>query len=264
MCVPAENAVSLAQARMGNRAGGYFGGKAQPAGIQAIEKAGETLALEIDFLQLKIEERAQAAEKKIVDDEAVELMSVDCQVPEASKIPLVFLIDLHSYQVRHDVAQAVVVIAFHPHHLHSAFRIGKFADVAQKLPVRFCQAAKIKIGEDVAQQDQSMETVGAEHSQRLFRAADLRAEMQVREDERVIDEATHHFSCSAAMLKEDENCTKNSAQQYPGKCVAAYLLLCGGHVLLGKSGPFAEEVLLHLLNDNFLVFAACGVQSIFV
>jgi hypothetical protein len=142
VCVPAENAISLAQARMGNRAGGYFGGKA-PAGIQAVKKARKTLALEIDFLQLKIEEGAQAAEQKIVDHEAVELMSVNCQVPVASKIPPVFLIDLHSYQVRHDIAQAVVVIAFHPHHLHSAFRIGKFADVAQKLPVRFCQAAKI-------------------------------------------------------------------------------------------------------------------------
>ena len=103
MCVPAENAVSLAQARMGNRAGGYFGRKAQPAGIQAIEKAGETLALEIDFLQLKIEERAEAAEQKIVDDEAVELMSVDREMTLAIKVPNIFVVHANAYQVRHHI-----------------------------------------------------------------------------------------------------------------------------------------------------------------
>jgi len=109
-------------------------------------------------------------------------MSVNSQVPIAGKIPLIFLIDLHSYQVRHHITQAVVVIALNPNHLYSAFGIGKFADVAQKLPVGLSQASKIQIGEDIPQQNQSAEAVGAQHSQGIFRAADLGAKMQVRQD----------------------------------------------------------------------------------
>jgi hypothetical protein len=182
MGMSAEDAIGVAQARVGNRARGYFGRKPQPASIQAVKKARESLAFEINFLQLKIEERTQPTEQKIVDHKAVELMSVNGQVPIATKIPLVFVIGLHSYQVRHHITQAVVVIAFHPDDLHAAFGIRKLADVAQKLPVRFCQATKIQIGKDIPQQNQSAEAVGAQHSQGVFRAADLGAKMQVSQD----------------------------------------------------------------------------------
>ena len=80
-------------------------------------------------------------------------MSVDCQVTVATKIPAVLLVDLHADQVRHYAAQSLIMIAFDPHDLHAALGIGKLADVAQEFPVWLCQAAKIEVREDIAQQD---------------------------------------------------------------------------------------------------------------
>ena len=59
----------------------------------------------------------------------------------------------------------------------------------------FGQAAEIEVGKNVAQQDQAPETVFPQHPRGLLRAADLRPQMQVGEDERVIDGGTHHLNC---------------------------------------------------------------------
>src|SRR5882762_6339472 len=55
--VTTENAIRLAQACMQDGAGRYLRGKAQPAGIQAIQEARKRLASEIKFLQLQMEKR---------------------------------------------------------------------------------------------------------------------------------------------------------------------------------------------------------------
>src|SRR5215470_3770728 len=61
-------------------------------------------------------------------------MSVDCQVAFAVEIPLVFVVHPDAHQVRHDIRQAVIVIAFHPYNLDLTFWIGELADVSQKMP----------------------------------------------------------------------------------------------------------------------------------
>jgi hypothetical protein len=66
------------------------------------------------------------------------------------------LVNAHAHQVRHDVGEAVVVIAFHPHDFDIALGIRQLADVAEKLPVVFGQAGEVKIGENVAQQNQPL------------------------------------------------------------------------------------------------------------
>src|SRR5580692_3751666 len=42
------------------------------------------------------------------------------------------------------------------------------------------------------------------------------------------------------------------------------LFLYGRHVLLGRSGAFAEEILLHLFDDGLLVFPAGRIQAVLV
>src|SRR3984893_9159344 len=133
------------------------------------------------------------------------------EMAAALKFPFVFFVDLDPHQVRHDLTQTPVMIAFHPHNLDAALRIREFADVAQKLPVGLGEAAKIQVGENVAQQDQAAEAGLPQHPRGLLRAADLRSQVQVRDDERVINGGTHHPSCNKRMLRVDENCTEKRA-----------------------------------------------------
>src|SRR5580704_6324368 len=45
---------------------------------------------------------------------------------------------------------------------------------------------------------------------------------------------------------------------------AVWLSLYGWHVLLGWGSAFAEEILIHLFNDGFLVFPAGRIQAVLV
>ena len=173
MSVAAENPVGVVQPGMQDRARSHFRGKPQPAGVQAIQKAREGLAFEIEFLQLQMQKRSQRAEQQIVDRKAIELVAVNGEMAAALKLPLVFLVHFHAHQVRHDVAEPAIVIALHPDHFNAALGIGEFADVAEELPVGFGQAAKVEVGKNVAQQDQAAETVLPQHPRGLLRAADL-------------------------------------------------------------------------------------------
>jgi hypothetical protein len=84
---------------MSNGAVRYLAREAQPSGVQAVEKAGKTLAGKVDLLQQEMQERTGTADKEIVDYETVELMSMNREVAKAGKIPTVFLVDLHAHQV---------------------------------------------------------------------------------------------------------------------------------------------------------------------
>lgn len=106
-------------------------------------------------------------------------MSVDGQVAVAAKIPTVILINLHPHQVRHDAAQAVIMIPLHPYHLYAPLGVGEFANIAQKFPVWLRQTCEIQVGEDIAQQNQPPEPLRAQHTQRILSPADRGAEMQI-------------------------------------------------------------------------------------
>ena len=107
-------------------------------------------------------------------------------VPQPAIFPHIALIHAHPDQVRHDVGQPVIVIAFHPHDLNVALGIGKLADVSEKLPMFLGEAGKVEIGENIAQQNQSLEASLLEQARRLARVTGLRTQVQIREDQRVV------------------------------------------------------------------------------
>ena len=158
-----------------------------------------------------MQKRPRGAEQQIIDGKAVKLVPMNGEVTAALELPLVLLVHFQADQVRHDVAEPAIMVALHPDHFNATLGIGELADVAEELPVGLGQTAKVKVGKNVAQQDQAPETVLPQHPRGLLRAADLGPQVQVREDERVIDGGTHHPSCNKRMLRGDENCTTNSA-----------------------------------------------------
>jgi len=105
---------------------------------------------------------------------------------------LVLLINPHPHQMGHDLAQSAIMVAFYPHHFNAALWIRELPNVTEKLPVRLGEASEVEIGKDVAQQDQATEAILPQHPRGLLGAADLRSQVQVREDERVIGGGTHH------------------------------------------------------------------------
>jgi len=82
-------------------------------------------------------------------------MAVHGDVEQALVLPSIFLVDAHADQVGHDFGEPMIVIAFHPNHLHSSLGVGKLADEAEELPVLFLEAAEIQVGKNIAQQDES-------------------------------------------------------------------------------------------------------------
>jgi hypothetical protein len=187
----AEDAAGIMLPRILQRSRGYLRRHPQPARVQAVDQPHDWFALEIKFLQLEIDRRAQPAEPEVVDLKSVELMPVNRNVALSREIPDIALVNPHAHQVRHDVGQTVVVIAFHPHNFYFALRIRQLADVAEKLPVLFGEAGEIKVGENVAEKDQAAEDVFLEHASRFPRMARLRAKVQVGKDQRVVHGQIH-------------------------------------------------------------------------
>src|ERR1051326_5200955 len=105
------------------------------------------------FLHLQLQKRSQITQKHIVHREAVELMSMHRQMFASLKLPNIFLIHLHTHQVRHDIRQPLIMISFNPHHFNIAFGIRQLANVAEKLPVIFGEPSEIQVGKDVAEQN---------------------------------------------------------------------------------------------------------------
>ena len=149
------------------------------------------LLLKSNFCNLQIERCAQLAEAHVVHLKAIKLVAVNRDVSLPGKLPGVALVNPHAHQVRHDVGEAVIVIAFHPHHFDIALGIRELADVAEKLPVLFGEAGEIKVGENVTEKNQTVEDIFLEHASGFPRMARLRAEVQVGKDQRVVHGQIH-------------------------------------------------------------------------
>src|SRR5260370_4131991 len=120
MGMPAKDAVYPVMFRIGQRTRGDFGCEPQPCAIHAVEKAAELTGARIQPLQHQISPSAQPAQHSIVDNKAVELMSMYGQVAFSLELPEILLIHTHAHQVCHEMRESMVVIAFHPHHFNVA------------------------------------------------------------------------------------------------------------------------------------------------
>src|SRR5208282_2147786 len=87
----------------------------------------------------------------------------------------------------HDFGQAMVVVAFDPYHFDLALGIGELANETEEFPVLFFQTPEVEVGKNVAEQNQAAILVFLKHPQSLARAAHVRAEVQIREDQGVIN-----------------------------------------------------------------------------
>jgi hypothetical protein len=117
---------------------------------------------------------------------------MDREVTLAAIFPLVLLVDRYADEVRHQVRESEVVIAFHPYHFHVALGIGQLANVGEELPMLFLQPSKVQVVDDVAQQDETAERRRLQNIQSVTGATNLRAQVNVRQDERVIS-SLHAF-----------------------------------------------------------------------
>ncbi len=205
MGVPAENAVGFLEPRVKQRSGSHFCRHAQPSRVQAVDEARDRFALQIQALQLQVEQGPQVVQAERVDDELVELMTVDRQMLLSVKLPNVFLVHPYSDQMRHDVGQALVVIAFDPDDLDVAFGIGEFADIAEEFPVFLGEPAKIEVGKNVAQKNEPAEPALFEQVGRFLDTAALRPKMYVGEDQRIVDGRIHTPTDNRAVLRGDEH-----------------------------------------------------------
>lgn len=129
---------------------------------------------------------------------------MNCEVPLPAVLPRIFLVDLYADQVGEHTGQAAVVITFYPHDFDPALGIRKLANVRQEAPVIFLKAREIEIAEDVAQQNELLETEPLQRTQRIGGAAGLRAEVQIGNDERMAKPIFHCLIYSASMLSSDE------------------------------------------------------------
>ena len=118
-------------------------------------------------------------------------MPVNRDVAQARIHPFIFLKDLHAHEVRHHVRQSEIVIALDPHDFDFALGIRELANRTQKFPVLFLEAPEVEVREDVAKKNQASEGVFFQHLGRGTRAAHLRAQMHVGEDQRVVDRRFH-------------------------------------------------------------------------
>ena len=180
MRVPAENALSFALFCVTERAVCYLGGQPKPSGIETVQVAGEAFFPQIKLLQIEIEELADLAQQKIVDHETVKLVAMDRQMALAGVFPDILLIHRHTHQVRHNLGESVIVIAFHPDNFNSVPRIRQLANVAQEFPVLFRQAAEVEVVENVTQQDQTFCLDGLQEMQCIMGPADIGPEVQIR------------------------------------------------------------------------------------
>ncbi len=185
MSVTAEDAIKTLGPRLRQRSRSHLGGKPEPFCIQPIEEVGDGFLAVLQLQQMQVDGGSQAAGQGVVQQEAVELMPVDCQVAQAAEFPGVLLVHAHSHQVGHYVGESAVVVAFHPNHLNLPPGVGELADVGEKVPVVLLEAMEIQVAEDVAQQDEPPENPLLQHAHSIARAACLRAQVHVGEDQGV-------------------------------------------------------------------------------
>ena len=73
----------------------------------------------------------------------------------------------------------------------------------------FFETTEIEVGEDIAQQNETAILIFPENAQRLAGATHVRAEVQIRKDQRVInlrcyDLRRHSYYCRRRVLRGDE------------------------------------------------------------
>ena len=215
MRVAAEDAIGIVLARIVQCSRGNFRRHTEPARVESVNEARDGLAPEVELLQMEIERSSQPAEAQIVYLETVELVAVDCDVTQSIVLPDVILINADADQVRHDVGESVVVIAFDPHDLDVALGIRKFANVTEKHPVVFGEAGEVEVGKNVAQQDQPLKAIFLEDARGFAGVAGLCTQVQVGEDQRVVHGQIHNSfiarECYGLM-----KCASKSVQWYYG------------------------------------------------
>lgn len=67
----------------------------------------------------------------------------------------------------------MIVIAFHPNNRATLLRVGELTDARQKIPMLSLQSRKIKIAEDITQQNQLPEVHTFQHVDGFFRPANI-------------------------------------------------------------------------------------------
>src|ERR1041385_1781202 len=97
------------------------------------------------------------AERKILCEEAIELMTMHGEMANAVVLPFIFVVNANADQMRHHLRKAIIVIALYPHDFDVSFRIRQLSDVAEEAPVLFLKPPKIEIGKNIAEQDQPIE-----------------------------------------------------------------------------------------------------------
>lgn len=209
MGVAAKHTLAFSGLSITDRAAGNCIRQQQPAGIHAIQKPRDTFGSRIYFLDFEEDQLAQSTDPKILFDETIELMTVHRQMPLTLVLPHVALVYRDADQVRHQVGEAGVVVAFDPHHFHLALRIGKLADVGEELPVFAGQAAKVEVGKDVAQQNQPSIAVCLQHVERVLRPAQFGPEVDVRQNQRVVRRPNHALIMQHSQREHDEPAMNN-------------------------------------------------------
>jgi hypothetical protein len=122
---------------------------------------------------------------------AIKLMAVNCKMPQTGVLPGVSLVNSHAHQMRHDVGEPVIVIAFDPNHFDIAFWVRKLTDVAKKFPVIFGEAGEIQVCKNIAEKDQALKAIFLQHAGSFAGVARLCTEMQVGKDQRVVHGQIH-------------------------------------------------------------------------
>jgi len=119
--VAAENAVGAVLRREVSAPDATFGDmRSQRVFTRSINRATDCPS--IHLLQTQIKRSAPSAEPHAAYLEAIELVTVNRDMSQPTVLPRVVLINANSHQVRHDVGEAVIVIALD--HTTSMLRLG--------------------------------------------------------------------------------------------------------------------------------------------
>ena len=196
----AVHAIGAARPGIRHGSGGHLGRQTLPARIELVQHPGRQSPLGIQLLNGEIDLAGQAVEQEVIpDDEMVELVPVNRQVPDPAGFPGVFSVGRDSHQVGHDVDQPVIVVSLDPDHIHLPLRVRQFPDVGEKIPVFPLQPPEIEVAEDVAEQDEAPELDRLQQFESLARPGDLRPQVQVGEDHHVIGFPVHDWNCGRGL-----------------------------------------------------------------
>ncbi len=190
--MPAEHAVGMASSGVGERALCHLFTQSQPTCAETVEPAGEPLLFAIKPLRCFVKLFEEAAQQNVLVHEPIELVTMHCYVSLAAVLPHITFVDRHTHQVRHHFRQTVVVIPFHPHNPPALPGVGEPSDAGKEVPVLAFEPTEVEVREDVAEQDELTEVHLLEQLRSVVGAADIRAEMQVRENQCVA--GMHHAS----------------------------------------------------------------------